>query len=602
MSGYTASTRITEVDFDQVKRNLIDFMSDQDTWKDYNFVASGLDTIVSQLAYAIHYSSYYGNMGSAEVFLDSAQLRASIVSKAKALSYTPKSVVAAKAIVDLTFTENEGQTLPMSLILDKGTILDGFSSAEALNQSTYPFVITKTMTATADVLSRYVYSEVTLVQGQYKSFDFVVDRRDLDQRFVLPHDKIDMSYLEVYIQEGNDDTKLYRYQPARDILKLTSDSRVYYTQEFSDGRFEIFFGDGIFGRRVEHGRVIRVVYMETEGEEGNDLDSFKLVRRPDTNASADILEADMAFRLIQASTGGTAKETNESIKFAAPRHFVTRSRALSTDDWKSIVMDEFSDIRSVRVWGGEDGVFPNNQPGWVYLSLNPKSGSALTRTRKQEILDKLRKDSRVLGVIPVIVDPEFIYIGVNSRVILDTNSGILGSEEVTRAVRDKILSYSDNELEQFDGVYEVSRISALIDGISGTISSNITNSDVQIRLPVSIGRNVSYEFIFQNELKPGTIITNFCTVDNQLVNFTDDGSGNIRMLTGANKVVSNTIGQVDYANGRVLIGPIYVQNADRTTQLRLNAVTASPNIETRMNKILTIDPGRIFVRPEVKKK
>jgi hypothetical protein len=594
MMDTSGAKRITELDFDQAKANLVSFLRGQDYWKDYDFTLSGLDAIASQLAYALHYAGFYGNMLGAEEFIDSASLRSSLVSQAKALHYTPRSITAASVFLDVTVKNGTGGNLPLTVSVDKGTVFNAVASVGNVSLSS-PFTVVKTAVVTLGATGLpHFFPGVQARQGVYKSFDWAVDFRDTDQRFVLPTDKIDVSLLEVYVQEGNDDTKLTRYSLATNPLGLGPSSDVFFLEETESGKFRIFFGDGILGKKIAHGKIVRAIYFETQGTDGNGLRSFTLQTSTGTNGSTTLLTGSVTVSTLGVSDGGADPESTESIRFNAPRANVARSRALSTADWKSVVLENCADVKSARVWGGEDGKFPYAVPGRIYITLNPVSGFALTAARKDDILQLLNSVYKATSVTPVLVDASYVWLSVSAVLTLNPLAGVSSIDTVKAMARDAILSYSNLNLQQFDMEFEHSKLSTAIDAVDASVSNTELSVKEQSRVVVGVGKTLSYEFDFQNSIVPGSIFSNQFTWQNQVVSIVDSG-GDLQLVSKTGVLLYATAGSVDYATGFASLKALRVQKADATGEIRLTAKPTSLNVVSRLNKVLTVDPGLIQI-------
>lgn len=583
----TQNLKISSADYDSVKADLVEFMSSLDEWKDYNFKASGLDAILSVLAYQIHYGLFYGNMISSETTLDSATLRSSIVSIAKDLSYTPRSVTSARATIKVTSREN-ASPLPSVMLLPKGTLFDGKSTVAGDAQEPVTFVVTETVESVQDGDDR-IFNDVELIQGAYRSIEFVVDSRNEDQRFVLPSENVDVDKIEVYVQNSSDDSSMTRWTKADTPLGTTAESTVFYLTEIEDARFSIRFGDGILGRAVEHGKIVRVVYLETVGEDGNDFDSFTLVRRNDSSVTQDLIESNVEVTTVAASSGGLPAESKESIRRRAPRRNAARERAVNEEDWLDLVLRKFPDVKSVRAWGDS---------GRVYLSCNPVVGAALTTRRKTEIQDSLTRDARVFNVRPTIVDPEKIYVGL--RIVVGVKPGVIDDQsDVATAVRDAVLEYSKTKLQEFDGDLLHSRLSNAVDESHAAIVGSQIRSTLRVDRVVEIGKKRSLSFDFKNPIAPGTFKTSSFQWENRETRLESTTDGRV-VLVRESDGTSETIGVADHDAGTFSVSSIVVQRA-AGSKIKALASPVDLDVMASLNAILEIDQSSVSVEVSRKK-
>lgn len=585
--------RITELDFDEVKANLLEMYANQDHWKGYDFEGAGLNFIADQLAYALHYASFYGNMTAAEAYLDSAVLRASIVSRAKELGYFPRSVTAARVELDVELRADENESLPSSVVIEKGTefvSVGGDSGGQS-------FTCVETRSSTSQDGDVHLFESIDVRQGRYKSIDFIVDETDPNQRFVLPHSGIDADLLEVYVQEGTDDTETERYALATTIIGLTGDSRVYFIEETSDGRNRVLFGDGILGKALPHSKIVRCVYFETEGPRGNSVLDFDLSTRSTNRIDPAFLTGTVEVVANGPSHGGSVAEDKESIKFNAPKRYSSRNRAVTDTDWAVVIRQNFSDVKSVKVWGGEEENSPFGHYGRVYVAINPSDGAVLTRKRKDEILTQLRRDHRILGINPVIVDRSIVWIVPDVEITLSRKRK--PSVDVLKEARKAVRTYSTESLERFDSGFEHSKVTGLVDEVDPAVSNTVLRVSLEGRLPVEIGETIPYEFSFGNPIEPGTLTSTPFTWDGRRV-VARDRNGEI-YLVRANETGGETVkaraGTVDYDTGRVTLTQLRITRADhRTHDLRLRVNPSVVNLGAGRNRILKIDPAATDIR------
>ena len=421
---------ISQLDFDNIKNNLKRFLSNQNQFKDYDFEGSGMAVLLDLLAYNTHYLSYNANVLANEMFIDTADLRPSIISLAKALGYTPNSPRAPVADINVVVNGATGATLTMNAGQQFTTSVDGTS---------YNFV-TIGQNVISPIDGVYTFTNLKIYEGTYVTYNYTVDTTDVDQKFIIESANADTDTLSVQIQNSSSDTTTNTYTKATSITELDSDSKVYFLQESSDGKFEVYFGDGVVGKAVENGNIVILKYIVTNKTEANGASSFSL--------SGNIGGfSDVSITVNSNAANGSEPESNESIKFKAPKSYAAQDRAVTVNDYKVKVEEIYANAGSVSAWGGED----NDTPfyGRVYIAINPTTGSTLTETTKTDIITQLKKFS-VASVTPVIVDPETTNILLTSTIKYDEKQTTKTSAEIKSLVTDAVTSYNTDTLQKFD--------------------------------------------------------------------------------------------------------------------------------------------------------
>jgi len=424
---------ISELDFDGIKANLKNFLSQQDEFRDYDFEGSGMAVLLDMLAYNTHYLGFNANMLANEMFLDSADLRASVVSKAKQVGYTPTSATASEASIDVTVTNASGATLTMARGTKFSTTVDGTS---------YNFVNNADLSITP-VDSVYKFSNVKIYEGTYLNFKYTVNTSDTDQRFIVPNDNVDTTTLTIKVQESSSDSTTNTYTLATGITGLDSTSKVFFLQEVENGRYQVTFGDGVLGKSVADGNIIIMDYINTNRTEANGASTFTL------NGSIGGFSTATVTTVSNAS-GGADPETITSIKYNAPRDYSAQDRAVTADDYKVLVKSLYANAQSVQVYGGEDAAVPDY--GKVYISIKAKSGANLTETTKASIVTSL-KQYAVASIRPVIIDPEITYLTLDTNFKYDSGATTKDVSTLETNVLSVISNYNINNLQNFIGVF-----------------------------------------------------------------------------------------------------------------------------------------------------
>ena len=588
---------VTEFDFDEVKNNLKVFMRNQSEFKDYDFEGSGLSALLDVLAYNTHYLGFNANMLANEMFLDSAQLRSSVVSHAKTLGYTTRSSTAAKAVVDVFLnTTNASATMPA------GTV---FTSS--VGDTSYQFVTTQSVTA-FNSGSFVQFNNVTIAEGSFVATRYTVDTQNVEQRFVINDDRADTTTLTIKVQNSATDTGSATYTRATDIAGLTSTSNVYFLQEVEDGKFEVYFGDGILGNAVEDGNIIIMNYVVTNKGAANGASAFSSSAAIDTVNSVNV-------RTVSSSAGGSEPESIESVKYNAPLDYASQGRCVTTEDYKTYVRQLFANTQAVSVWGGENGSFNSvtgvsdiAEYGKVFISVKSTTGLNLNKIQKSQLVNDLSPYT-VASITPVVVDPESLYIILNCNFKYDSNATTSSKESLETLVSNTISTYNTDYLKVFNSVFRHSQFTSLVDNTDNSILSNITTVSLGSFYTPNTSGSFSFTIQFGNPLfnphsghnaAGGGIIasTGFYIQDNtNEMFFDDDGSGNLRiyyLVSGVRTYHSEVAGTVNYATGLVSVNPVYitsVSNVDNnvSTAIRLTASPASTDIVGKRNQIIEID-------------
>jgi hypothetical protein len=539
---------IAELDFDSIKNNLKDYFGSQSEFSDHDFGGSAISVMLDILAYNTYYNAYYVNMLASESFLDSAQLRDSVVSKASMLGYTPQSSTGAKANVQISVTPDDS---PATITIDKFT---QFTST--VNGTSYVFCTSGSSTVVANA-GAYVASGVELTQGIPLTFRYTANTANTDQKFLLPNANTDTDTLTVTIQESVSDTNASAYSQATDITTINSTSNIYFLSESTDGQFRVEFGDGVLGRKPVTGNIVLLEALISEGNEVNGANTFSASGTVGGYSTVSVTTSN-------ASSGGSNKETIESIKFNAPKTYETQNRAVTTDDYKKIVEGNVSGLDSVSVWGGQDNTTPAY--GKVFISAKPTGATSLSTSQITEIKSAVSSYNMV-SVTPEVVDPDIIDLIFTTTVKYDSRLTSLSSGAVAELVIDTIQDYKTNNLLKFGASFRYSTLSTLIDDSETSVISNLTTLTAKKGLEPSITANNAYTISFNNPIfNPSTSYegavtsTAFAFTDAAGTSYTscfiDDLNGTLRIfyLSGADKILlSNTAGTVSYANGNISI-------------------------------------------------
>ena len=487
---------VTELDFDQIKSNLKNFLKSQSEFTDFNFEGSGLNVLLDVLAYNTHYNALNAHYSLNEAFLDSAQIRGNIVARAKQLGYIPRSILSPRATVSLVVTAGTDQnsTAAGTLTLPRGTKFQTNVQGQSFNYILKDATSASYTPASGATNGTYSFSSLELVEGELRNLKYRVDNDIESQKFQLSDLNADTSTLRVRVQENENSEVFDLYTQFESLKDVDSTTKVYYLQENTSGFYEIYFGDGVNGFKPSNNNIVTLDYVITSGPDSNNA-SFN------SNALQDTLSdgtntypntstgGGTAVTTITQSSGGTAQETNESVRFNAPLAFATQNRAVTSDDYATIIKNGFPNIQAISTWGGED-----NDPvdfGSAYISIKPLTGNLLTDAEKTQI-KSLLKGKNVVSVVPEIVDLEETLLELDVFIKYNPNLTDRTSAEVQSVVNDTISDYDFNQLNRFDGVFRHSEILGQI------VSSepSITSANVRPRMFQNITPNISAVITF----------------------------------------------------------------------------------------------------------
>ena len=536
-----------------------------------------------------------------EMYLDSADLRSSVVSLAKQVGYTPTSCTAATATLNVLVSPASGATLTMS----RGT-----KFTTTVNSQSYSFVNNADVSITP-VSGVYQFNNLVVTEGSYLNFKYTAHTSDIDQRFIIPNDSVDTTTLTVKVQASSSDSTTRTYTLASGITGIDDTSEVYFLQEVEGGRFEVYFGDGVMGKAIADGNIVILDYINCNRDAPNGASSFTLSGTVGGFSNATVTT-------VSNADGGTGLESITSIKYNAPRDYSAQDRAVTAEDYKTLVKSLYANAQSVQVYGGEDAAVPDY--GKVYISIKAKSGSNLTVVTKESLVQSL-KSYAVASVTPVIIDPEttFITLTVNFRY----NSGLTVKDVTTLQtnVLTQITAYNNDTLEDFAGMFRYSQLLQTVNEADTSILSNITTVKLYKLVTPTLSEALKYTLSFNNALynphsghnaTGGGIIssTGFKISDDDSTNehFLDDtGAGVLRVyyLNGATRVYTDaTYGTVDYDTGEVVLTSANItsiSNVDgaTSTTIRVFAVPNSNDIVPVRNQVLSIDTSNSTITGEV---
>ena len=589
----SSNINITDLDFDQVEASLREYLQGQDTLKDYDFQGSTLSILTDLLAYSAHTSAFNANMVASEMFLDTAQIRKNVVSRAKELGYTPSSRTGAKVTFDLTVNNvGSGQT--------NLTLLRGHKFQTNYDGITYSFISLDNKTVTKNSAGVWLFDDLEVVQGALSDDVYRFSSQVANQRFPLLNINVDTSTIKINITSNNVVTT---WTEATDLTNITTTSNVFYLQENDDGLFEIYFGDGIIGAEPKDGDLISISYLVTDTVHANGADSF-------TMATSINGYTTVSFTNIISASGGKDVETTDQIKFSASKFYTSQNRLVTVQDYKAKLQDIYPGADSIAVWGGED-----HDPvsyGKVFVSIKPSQYSNNLTSAEKTSLKKSLRDLSVLTVRPEVIDSEILQVLITSSFKYDPTKTSQTKSTLETLVKATIISYDNNNLSGFDTLFRHSQLISSIDDVETSVLSNITNIKLRKNIPATVdGTAKAYELTFGNALynphadhnkTGGGILTTtgfFVSGDETEYFFDDDGSGNVRKyyVSGSTRVYKdNTSGTINYATGKVLVDSMILTSTSiGDNSIDFTVLPDSNDVISSRNQLLDITASQISV-------
>jgi len=554
-------TKFTNLDFDQIKTQIKSYLRANSDFKDFDFEGSNFSALIDTLAYNTYITAFNSNMVVNESFLDSATIRENVVSLARNIGYVPRSRSAAKAQVSFPFnTTSTAATATLSA---------GLVCVGTVENTNYLFSIPNDVVTTI-VNGVATFNNIDVYQGTFLRKQFVVDG-SLDQRFLLDNSFIDSSTIVVKVK-GLSDTGLGReYSKADNILNIDSTSEIYLLQEAKDERYELLFGDGYFGKKLENGAVITVTYIITDGKEGNGPTNFSYSGRVvDDLGNAIVPSSNISVTTNSAASNGGDIESIDSIKYFAPRIYASQYRAVTARDYEAIIQSIYPNTESVAVVGGEELDPP--EFGQVLISIKPKNGDFVSDFDKQNIQSKLKNYS-LSGINQKIIDLKVLYVEIDSAVYYNS-SQVSNVNEVKSKVMSVLSTFSTSNINKFGGRFKYSKLGQIIDGSDSSITSNITRVVIRRNMKCLLNQSAQYEICYGNAFKKNAGGFNIKSTGFTLANqtgtlyFTDvpDATGNMGVLSVVKEssesdeytVVAKSAGTVDYTKGEIIINTLNV--------------------------------------------
>jgi hypothetical protein len=602
----SSKLQVSDFDFDTIKANLKTFLQSQTEFQDYNFEGSGMSVLLDILAYNTHYLGYNANMLANEMFLDSADIRKNIVSLAKGLGYIPSSVISPQAVINIVVNDATGS----SLILPKGT-----SFSTTVNGTNFQYVTKEDYSATIEN-NVYTFNDVSIYEGTLVTYRYVVDSNDPDQKFVIPSQYADMSTLNVVLQNSATDTtsRIFTELDVNAIqaskvfnpdTNVGNNSLVYLKQENEDGRYEIYFGDNVIGKKPDDGNIVILQYIVTNATLSNGATTFSI-----NNAIQGF--SNITITTTTPSFGGALAESKESIRYNAPLFYGTQNRAVTSFDYEALVKKLVPAALSVKSWGSENDEYPSY--GNVKIAIKLDNDQTLTVGAKSLIALNL-KNYNIASIRPVIVDPTITYVMITSNILFNSSLTTKTADTIRSLVIENLIDYNQNTLQRFDSVLRFSKLTKLIDNTDSSIDSNITTLKIKQRLIPVLGSSLSYSVYFRNalynptsgynEVNGGILQSSAFKINGDPTNIyylNDDGNGKIRLYTlvstgltdSAVSYVNTNQGTINYATGEILINSLNISsiepvNGNEVDYISLTVKSNSNDIVPVRDQVVEID-------------
>ena len=587
-------TQLANLEFAEIKTALKDYMRAQSDFTDYDFEGSALSQILDVMAYNTYYTAFNTNMVVNELFLDSSTLRDNVVSLAKQIGYKPQSATAPNATVDLIATYSGGGTAPDTFVLQKGT---GFVTN--FDDVLYQYVTIDDQEVPV-VNGVATWSGLTLYEGTLLNQSFTINTTLQNQRFVLNNNNLDVSSIRVKVFPSINQTSFKTYASADNILNLDGTSEVFFVEEIEDENFELFFGDGVFGKKLENGNVVEVSYLTTTAGKSNGAKTFTFSGIIFEKGNSTAIPYTTSHTTVSASSGGAAAESISSIKTSAPKAYASQDRAVTSADYQSIIKKIYPAVADIITFGGEE----DNPPefGKVKVAIKPQNAIALSSFTKSDIAKKL-KDYTVASVTPVVIDPSILYIELDSTVSYKSSKTTLTKAELqTKAIAAVEGYIALSETEKFNGKFRHSKFASVIDNADISFTSNVTNVTLRKDFYPTLNSTFYYELCYLNQFKDScdaSVLKSTGFVVSEYPSFTvyleDDTKGKIDLyrlnpLTGEKIYLVKGVGDINYTKGEIqLYNLTIIKGSFTDNKIELRVEPASRDVDAVREVYLDID-------------
>ncbi len=590
-------TQLNNLDFRDIKSTLKEYLRAESDFTDYDFEGSTLSQLLDVLAYNTYYTAFNTNMVVNELFLDSASLRDNVVSLAKQLGYTPKSITASKAKVN--FNVNIPNNAPDYVLLKEGT---GFLTN--YDDTTYQFVATKDFKAeVANGVAQF--EDIEIVEGTLVTTNTTFSTAVKGQKFKIENSKADINTLTIKVFNNANSTDADEWKKADNILDPTvnSESKVYFVSEIEDENYEVVFGDGVLGKALGNGNVVQMSYVVTHGKEVNGAKTFTFGGvLSDASTTLTVPFNVTGITTIDKAYGGEDIESVAKIKYLAPKFFSSQNRAVTSSDYEVIARNVYPAISDIIVFGGEEQVPPDY--GKVFIAIKPNDASFLSAYTKNQIVNDLKRYS-VGSVRPVLVDPSILFVELDSKIFFDGNMTELLPQQIAGNAAKGITEYlKTSQTEKFNGKFRYSKFISVIDESDRAIKSNLTSVTLRKDFYAQLNSSSFYEICYQNAFKvdcdnPVVSSTGFITLEYpNYTTYLEDRSGKIVLyrldpVSGEKIVLDDSLGDVDYAKGEIMLYDLtLIQGSFSDNRIELRVKPASNDVTVLREVYLDVDVAK----------
>ena len=589
-------SQLNQLDFGNIKTALKEYMRSQTDFTDYDFEGSALAQLIDVLAYNTYYTAFNTNMVVNEMFLDSATLRDNVVALAKQLGYRPKSATASRAVVSATLRYTSPNA-PATALLRRGKAFTAL-----FDNTVYQYCVLDDVRVPVNN-SIAVLDNLEIFSGNIVTDYHTVNTSLRNQRFLLNNLNIDTTSIRVKVFQSAQSTAFELYDYAENILNVDPGSKVFFLTEIEDENYEIKFGDGVFGRKLENGEYVEISYLTTSGPDTNGAKVFSfngVLEDPDvTSQTLNALSVTLTnLTTVEASAGGENSESLDRIKFNAAKNYATQDRAVTAEDYKAIVRNLYPSVADITAFGGEEDSPP--EYGVVKIVVKPKYATALTSYTKKDIETKLKKYS-VASVTPKIVDPSILYVEMTSNIYYDTNLTTYKSDKIKSLVIKNIEDYIElSDTEKFNGKYRYSKFTGVIDDSDNSIMSNLTSIEMRKDFYPALNSKFYYEICFKNPIvsddEPTIRSTGFTVREYPLDTvYIEDRMGKLVLykldsVTGDKQVLNANLGEIDYGTGELrMYDLIIIKGSFNDDKIEIRALPAQNDIVSAREMFLDVD-------------
>lgn len=591
------SINLVDLDFNSLKTSLISYLKNQDQFKDYDFEGSNLNVLIDLLSYNTFKNTFFLNMIAAEAFLDSAQMENSIISHAKELNYTPRSRRSSKATIQATF-QATGTNQPY-------TIPKGSSFTSIVKNDLYTFTTAETISVSSANTTFTFTTDV--YEGSYFQDSYLYNDQIEFPKFRITNKDVDTTSLTVVVYEDNSEIGV-NYKLASTLLDLKETSKVFFLQASQNGYYEVVFGDGVLGQKPKNNSIVLLDYRVSKGKLPNGARSFTF--NFDPTFTPNDYEGESDVTVLTIAQNGEERESIESVRFYAPRHFQVQERAVTTSDYEILLKTEFPEINNISVYGGEDLTPP--QFGKVFVAVDIFNVQGLPESKKNEFYNFLKRRSP-LSIDPVFVEPDYLYYKINCHVRYNLNSTLLSKERIKTLVTNTIIDYNDTNLDDFNVTLRYSKLISAIDNSDPSIISNITDIQIYKKVPVLLGVSqnlvINFNLPLRNDVPElaskhpasdvHTIKSSVFTYNGEKVILEDNGEGTVVISKFDNlfNIRLFNIGTIDYDKGIIRLNNFIIDNYEGL-DFKIYAYTADKDISSTTNTVLTLEPSELSITTE----